>query len=309
MSAWTSRRDDVEGEQRLDPPLVLEEHRRDLVHGLDLLEALLDHGLALVCLEHLGVAERAVVGHQRDTCHRSCGRRRWPSSSMSHVQVEAPLGDLAVGGVRAGAAAPRLLEDVLLADDAADLEVAAHVVLVQDELDLHVDLGGAAQPGPGGGQALAQPLEVLDRRGDVAQASGVLAQRQQRAPDPDDGPGLHGRQRRPVDVPAVSRPVAVARIGPIPDQGPLGRTSLDRLAKLCILQATARHHGDEASAGAVDVVHVLARAQLAVGHVQEVAAAGHRPERVPGLDVGDRVAGVAVWSTGTPRGRCRRRSS
>ena len=47
------QRDRVQGEQRLDATLVLEEHRGDLVHGLDLLEALLDHGLALVGLEHL----------------------------------------------------------------------------------------------------------------------------------------------------------------------------------------------------------------------------------------------------------------
>ncbi len=122
----------------------------------------------------------------------------------------------------------------------------------------------------------------------------MLAQREQRAPDPHDGPSLHRGQRRPVDVPAVARPVAVARVGPIPDQGPLGRARLDRFAKLCILQPAARHHRDEATAGAVDVVHVLARTQLAVGDVQEVAPAGHRLERVPGLDVGDRVVRVAV---------------
>ena len=115
------------------------------------------------------------------------------SSSVFPLHIEAPLGDLAVGGVGTRAAAARLLEDVLLAHDAANLEVAADVVLVQDELDLQVDLGGAAQPGLGRGQALAQLLQLLDSGGDVAQAPGVLAQRQQRAPDPDDGPGLHRR--------------------------------------------------------------------------------------------------------------------
>ena len=48
------QREEVEGEQRLDAALVLQEDRGDLVHGLDLLEALLDGGLALVGLEHLG---------------------------------------------------------------------------------------------------------------------------------------------------------------------------------------------------------------------------------------------------------------
>ena len=65
MSACTSEREEVQGEQRLDAPLVLQEHGRDLVHGLDLLEALLDGGLALVGVEHLGRREAAVVGEQR----------------------------------------------------------------------------------------------------------------------------------------------------------------------------------------------------------------------------------------------------
>ena len=46
--------EEVESEQRLNAALVLEEHGRDLVHGLDLLEALLDAGLALVGDENLG---------------------------------------------------------------------------------------------------------------------------------------------------------------------------------------------------------------------------------------------------------------
>jgi hypothetical protein len=58
---------------------------------------------------------------------------------------------------------------MLLAHDATHLEVATHVVLLQEELDLQVDLGGAAQSGLGGGQARAQMLELLDGRGDVAQ--------------------------------------------------------------------------------------------------------------------------------------------
>jgi len=53
MSAWTSSAIAHEREQRLDAALVLEEHRGDLVHGLDLLEALLDHRLALVGLSRL----------------------------------------------------------------------------------------------------------------------------------------------------------------------------------------------------------------------------------------------------------------
>jgi len=49
------------GEQRLDAARVLEEHRRDLVDGLDLLEALLDGWLALMGLEDLDYGEVSVV--------------------------------------------------------------------------------------------------------------------------------------------------------------------------------------------------------------------------------------------------------
>src|SRR5262249_52395042 len=44
----------IQGEERFDASLILEEDGSNFVHGLDLLEALLDHGLALVGLEHLG---------------------------------------------------------------------------------------------------------------------------------------------------------------------------------------------------------------------------------------------------------------
>ena len=42
------------------------------------------------------------------------------------------------------------------------------------------------------------------------------------------------------------------------------------------------------------MIHVLARAQFAVGHVEEVGAPGDGAQRIPGLDVGARVVDVAV---------------
>ena len=144
--------------------------------------------------------------------------------------------------------------------------------------------------------------------GDVAQAPGVLAQRQQRAPDPDDGPGLHRRQRRAVDVPAVARPVAVARVGPVPHQRPIGRVGLNPFAELRVLLTAARHHGDEAAAGAVDVVHVLEGTKFRVR-----ARTGSRCGRPPRAACSRSRYGYASrWRcrrcSGTPRARCRRRS-
>jgi hypothetical protein len=67
---------DVQGEQRLDPPLVLEERRRDLVAGLHRLEALLDRRLALGGREPLGRAQEPVRRAGAATAGRSGGRRR-----------------------------------------------------------------------------------------------------------------------------------------------------------------------------------------------------------------------------------------
>jgi len=57
--------DEVEDEERLDAPFVLEQDRRDLVDGLDLLEAFLDGGLSLVRLEDLARGQSFIVRQQR----------------------------------------------------------------------------------------------------------------------------------------------------------------------------------------------------------------------------------------------------
>ncbi len=88
--------------------------------------------------------------------------------------------------------------------------------------------------------------------------------------------------------------MAGPRVGPIPDEFPGRRVVLDPLAKPGILVATARHHGDEAAAGAVDVLQVVVATQLGVADVEKVGAASDSAQRVPSLDVGDRVVGVAV---------------
>jgi hypothetical protein len=57
--------EEIQSEQRLDAARVLQEHRRDLVHGLDLLETLLDGRLAFMGLEDLDGSEVAVVADER----------------------------------------------------------------------------------------------------------------------------------------------------------------------------------------------------------------------------------------------------
>ena len=80
----------------------------------------------------------------------------------------------------------------------------------------------------------------------------------------------------------------------VPHQGPVGRVGLNPFAELFVFRAAAREYRDEAPAGAIDVIHVLARAQLGISHIEKVRPTRHGAERVPGLDMGARVASVAV---------------
>src|SRR5215471_12977577 len=96
----------------------------------------------------------------------------------------------------------------------------------------------------------------------VAMFRSLLLEREQCAPDPDDRPDFRRQQRRSIDVPAVTRSGIVARVGAVPDQFPGWGVGLDTLAKFLVFQPCAGQHGDKASAGAVDVIHILARAQF-----------------------------------------------
>ena len=205
--------------------LVLQEHRRDLVHGLQLLEALLDARLALVGGEHLGRREAAVVGQQRV---HAVAALVIGDGRLVHgpFDVVAAAGDLAIGRLGSRAATTCLLEGVLLAHHARDLQVSAHAVVVQDLRDLQVDLCGPAQPGAGGGQAPLELGQPLDGRGQVLLPPMGLVQAQQRAPHPDDGVQLGRGQLGLEDVPLVARAVGVSArwADPTPAPRPASRS-------------------------------------------------------------------------------------
>ena len=154
-----------------------------------------------------------------------------------------------------------LPEAVLLADQTLHLEVASDVVVLEDVLDTLVDVLGAA-PCTGLDQALVQGFEIFRGGADQALSPSPLVEGEQRAPHPGDGPDLHGGNLRLEDVPAVPRSVTVAAVGTVPHQLPVRRMGLDPLAELSVLLARARHHGDEASAGAVDILHVFERTKF-----------------------------------------------
>ncbi|MGH3439000.1 MAG: hypothetical protein ACRDRN_21360 [Sciscionella sp.] len=68
----------------------------------------------------------------------------------------------------------------------------------------------------------------------------------------------------------------------------------DPVPKRAVLLTRSGQHGHEPPTAAVDVIHVVASGQLAVGHVEEIGPAEQRDQVIPGVDVGDVVAGVAV---------------
>ncbi len=76
--------------------------------------------------------------------------------------------------------------------------------------------------------------------------------------------------------------------------GPVGLVGVRPVAQEAVLAAAAWKDGHEPSAVGVDVGHLLARAQLAVGDIEEVRATDDRAQLVPGGDVRLVIARVAV---------------
>ena len=94
--------------------------------------------------------------------------------------------------------------------------------------------------------------------------------------------------REPVD----HFPVVVALVVEVSPVGP--RPSRTTGAEGGVLAAGAGQDGEEPAAVLMDVGHVLGGGELAVGDVEEVAAAGQLAEQVPGVAVRAVVGGVAA---------------
>src|SRR5262249_28010895 len=65
-------------------------------------------------------------------------------------------------------------------------------------------------------------------------------------------------------------------------------------AELFVFRTRAREDRDEAAAGAINMVHVLARTQLGIGDIEEVDPTCHGTQCVPGVDMRTGIAGVSV---------------
>ncbi len=72
-------------------------------------------------------------------------------------------------------------------------------------------------------------------------------------------------------------------VGLLPQRSPGDLALGQQRAEGRVFAAGPRQHGDETALALMEIGHVLAAGQLAVGHVQEVAAAGQLAEQVPGV--------------------------
>src|SRR5439155_25315003 len=93
-------------------------------------------------------------------------------------------------------------------------------------------------------------------------------------------------------------PIAVDELAPVielvVDRLPAGQAVAEGRAEGRVLAPGAWQDGEEPAAVLMDVGHVLGGGQLAVGDVEEVAAAGQLTEDLPGADMGAVVGGVAA---------------
>src|ERR1700730_11979558 len=119
------------------PTFVLQEYWRDFVNCLDLFEALLDHRLTLVRLKNLGRWQVAIICYQRihSVTLVVVGNGLLVGDPLD---IKTSLCDLAVSHIRPRAAPPCLLIQMFFAHRTAYFEVAAHVLLVEDCLDLEI---------------------------------------------------------------------------------------------------------------------------------------------------------------------------
>ncbi len=182
-------REEVEGKERFDPALVLEQDRGDLVHGLDLLETFLDRGLALVGLEDLRSGEGPIVAQKRVhpvTLPVVVDRRLL----QLPLQIPAPARDPAVGRLGSGPSSAQLPEGVLFPSQAPDAEVAGQLTALENLLDPLVDLGSLAQARLRTAEAFLQIRQLFLRGGQASREGSGARQTYHRSRGPPLRRGL-----------------------------------------------------------------------------------------------------------------------
>jgi len=271
------------------PVRFLEVDRRDSELGLEEGMALLDVGLVFVdkkdpftggCLQVRYQGEDAVgPGFSPQGGLVPGNRKRQPANPELSKRRPRP------GPSPAGVAGPPDLPAVQ-----ADLQETRTPAAAEDGGDLVADDGPlfALAPVKLGGEIMKLPLGLSN----LGLPGRLVEGRLLGTPAPDDPVPFarfrHSVGRRPIDVGRIVffPPVLDGRSPAPPRGGPLPQQCPHRL----VLGPGPRQDGDELTPVALQIGQVLAGAELAVGHVDEVVAAQKLPETLQVAPV-DRVVG------------------
>ena len=227
-----------------------------------------------------------VGGHAGVVDAIGSGRTAWPPSSRSGCPCPA-------GRDGPGETSPR---------SAAGLRSRSTPPAPHDCEDLRHGrghLGLLAVAGPRRAEFLPQRRQLLQGPLDPPAAGhGVLFGLAQ-AVIPDQPIAFGGRGRLVAGGVAVEHLAFL--VGLLPQRPPGDLALGHQCAEGGVFAAGPRQHGDEAALALVEVGHVLAGGQLAVGHVEEVAAAGQLAEQIPGVAMGLVVGHVAAFGAEVQR--------
>jgi hypothetical protein len=258
---------------------------------LELLVPLLHERLILVLAQRLLQTQRLIVAKQREQAIAA----GFPHQGLGILlEADALTDALDTTVLRVGPRSARPHLPILLGHlpIQGDPQQTLHLLVSQDAFGGRTRLTRRAERPPPSGrlqsvQAGMGPLQTL-----LPALPVVLLLL--RAALPDQAVALDAALRALHSVVDHVRPILPAWVGLALDLVPLPGVGLQVVAEPAVLRARAWHHGQETPLPGSAVSQVLARAQFAISHMQEVAVADDLPQKGPGVLVDLIVGGVAV---------------
>src|SRR3954471_15586388 len=281
----------IQPQQAGHPAAVLQPHRCHAEDTLGLLVPLLHERLILVLAQGLRQAPLLVVRKQREEAVAACLP---PKRLGVLLEADAIAARLDAAVLRVGPRPPRPYLPIVLfhfpIND--DPQQALDLLVGQDAFGGLTCLARRAElpPPPGRLQSVQTGVGPLQTLLPALPVLLLLL----RAAIPEQAVALGAAPRALHAVVDHVRPAPTARVGLAMYLTPLQGVCLQVVAEPTVLRTRTRHDAEEASLLAGDVSHVLACAEFAVGHVQEVAVTNDLPQERPGVLVDLVVGGVAV---------------
>jgi hypothetical protein len=252
---------------------------------------LLHERLVFVLAQRFAQAQTLVVGHQGEQAVAACLPRHRRAVLLEAGPVVPGL-DPPVFRVRPRPPRAHLPVAHLHRVFDLDAQQALHLLVGRDAFSGLAGLaGGAWRPAASG---CLQPLQPGAGAFQPAQPVLAVLLLLLGAAIPQEAVALRGELRRLHPVVNHVRAVLPPRVGLAVDLTPLQRVVLEVVAEEGVLGACPGHDGQETSLTVGNVAHVVPRAELAVGHVEEVGVAEDAAQEVPGVGMHLVVAGVAV---------------